>query len=215
MPTGRPASPARRSSADACRGGRRSAATAAVDSATRHAHRLGGRRRLVEQRCVRHLEARQLGDRRLEVEQRFQPALADLRLVRRVGRVPRRVLEHVALDHAGRDGGVVAHPDQAGAGLVLGSDAAQRGEHLRLAARRREVERLVTDRVGDRLVEQCLERADAEGASISSSSSAPGPTWRRANSSSGLGGAELGRVASSSDSPGTRLLGSAPAVVGT
>ena len=38
-------------------------------------------------------------DHRLEVEQRLQPALADLGLVRRVGRVPRRVLEHVALDH--------------------------------------------------------------------------------------------------------------------
>src|SRR5262249_55124044 len=33
-----------------------------------------------------------------EVQQRLQPALADLGLVRRVGGVPRRVLEHVAQD---------------------------------------------------------------------------------------------------------------------
>jgi hypothetical protein len=85
-------------------------------------------------------------------------------LIRRVRRVPGRVLEHVALDDTGRDGGVVAHPDQAGARLVLGGDAAQRGEHLRLAAGGRQFELLVTDRFGDGLVEQPLERTGAEGA---------------------------------------------------
>ena len=50
-------------------------------------------------------------DHRLEVQQRLEPALADLRLVRRVRRVPGRVLEHVAPDHRRREGVVVAQAD--------------------------------------------------------------------------------------------------------
>ena len=129
---------------------------------SRHAHRLGGGRRLVEQRGVGDLQAGQLGDRRLEVEQRLEPALADLRLVRRVGRVPRRVLEDVALDHAGGDGGVVAHPDQRAARPVLGGEAAQGAEHVGFAACRRQVQGVVTDRSRQRLVEQRVEAVDAE-----------------------------------------------------
>ena len=60
------------------------------------------------------VEAGQLGDQRLEVEQRLEATLADLGLVRRVRGVPGRVLEHVAGDHRGSDGAGVAHPDQAG-----------------------------------------------------------------------------------------------------
>ena len=41
----------------------------------------------------------EVGDHGLEVQQRLEPALADLRLVRRVGGVPGRVLQHVAPDH--------------------------------------------------------------------------------------------------------------------
>ena len=49
----------------------------------------------------------------LEVEQRFQAALRDLRLVRRVGRVPGRVLEDVAQDDVRRVRAVVALADEA------------------------------------------------------------------------------------------------------
>jgi hypothetical protein len=51
---------------------------------------------------------------RLEVQQRLEPTLADLGLVRRVRGVPGGVLEHVAPDHRWRDGAGVAHADQAG-----------------------------------------------------------------------------------------------------
>ena len=175
---------------------------------TGHRHRLGGGRRLVEQRCVRHLEAGQLGDRRLEVEQRLQATLADLRLVRRVGRVPRRVLEHVALDHARRDGGVVAHADQAGARLVLGGEAraARRAPRARCApAGRSSV--VVADRRRDRLVEQRLERVDAEHARASvAARRRSGPMWRRAKSSDGVprAGMPAWRRLVISDSPVTR-----------
>ena len=44
-------------------------------------HRFGGGRRLVEQRGVGELAACQVGDHRLEVQDRFEAALGDLRLV--------------------------------------------------------------------------------------------------------------------------------------
>ena len=69
----------------------------------RHRHGLGGGGGLVEQRGVGELQAGQVDDHRLEVEQRLEPALADLGLVGRVGGVPARVLQHVALDHRRRD----------------------------------------------------------------------------------------------------------------
>ncbi len=51
-------------------------------------HRLGRGRALVEHRRVRRGEPGQVGDHGLEVEQRLEPSLADLRLIRRVRRVP-------------------------------------------------------------------------------------------------------------------------------
>src|SRR5690606_41717883 len=45
----------------------------------------------------------EVADHGLEVEQGFEPALADLRLIRRVRRVPGRVLQDVALDHRRQD----------------------------------------------------------------------------------------------------------------
>ena len=66
-----------------------------------HVHRLGGRGGFVEQRRVRDRQAGQVDHHRLEVEQRLESALGDLRLVRRVLRVPARVLQDVAQDHGG------------------------------------------------------------------------------------------------------------------
>jgi hypothetical protein len=50
-----------------------------------HGHRLGGGGGFVEQRGVGDVEAGQVGDHGLEIEQRFEPALRDLGLVGRVG----------------------------------------------------------------------------------------------------------------------------------
>ena len=68
-------------------------------TATAHVHGLGRGGRLVEQRGVGDRQAGQVGDHGLEVEQRLEPALGDLRLVGRVLGVPARVLQDVALDH--------------------------------------------------------------------------------------------------------------------
>ena len=80
-------------------------------SGAAHVHRLGRGGGLVEQRRVGQRQAGEVGHHRLEVEQRLQPALRDLRLVRRVLRVPARVLEDVALDDRRRDAVVVAHAE--------------------------------------------------------------------------------------------------------
>ncbi len=103
-----------------------------------HRHRLGGRGGFVEQRRVGDIESGELGDEGLEVEDRLESALADLGLIRRVGRVPGRVLEHVAGDDRRRDRAVVAHPDQARDDRVPLGDRAQPGDRLVFRDRRQE-----------------------------------------------------------------------------
>ena len=61
-----------------------------------HRHRLGDGSRFIEQRGVCHIESSQVSDHRLEIDQRFQPALRDLCLIRRVGGIPARILEDVS-----------------------------------------------------------------------------------------------------------------------
>ncbi len=95
-------------------------------------HRLRRRGRLVQQRGVGDVEAGEVADQGLEVEQRLQPPLRDLGLVRRVGGVPGRVLQDVALDHARQDRAVIALPDQRGQHAVAAGDLAQPGQHLGL-----------------------------------------------------------------------------------
>ena len=88
---------------------------------------------LVEHRRVRRVEPGEVGDHRLEVDERLEAALRDLGLVRRVRRVPGRVLEHVALDHRRRDRAVVAEADhRAGArGSARRARAARRAPRPR------------------------------------------------------------------------------------
>ena len=88
-------------------------------------HRLGGGGRLVEHRGAGDVEPGEVGDHGLEVDQRLEPALADLGLVGRVGGVPGRVLQHVALDDRGRDRAVVPQPDHRGVDVVGGGALAQ------------------------------------------------------------------------------------------
>ena len=67
----------------------------------RHGHGLGGGGCFVEQRGVGDLEPGEIDDHGLKIKQCFEAALADLRLIGRVGRIPGRVFQHIALDHAG------------------------------------------------------------------------------------------------------------------
>ncbi len=114
-------------------------------------HGLGGRSALVEQRGARGRQPGQLGDDRLEVQERFEAALGDLRLVGRVRRVPGRVLHDVAEDHRRREGPVVAETDHRREDLVAVGERAQLGQHLGLGARLGQVERLSgLDHIRDR-----------------------------------------------------------------
>ncbi len=100
--------------------------------AAHEGHRLGGGRPLVEEGGPGRGEAGEVGDDGLEVEQRLEPALGDLRLVGRVRRVPGRVLQDVALDDRRGDRAVVPQPDERGEHGVAGGDLAQLGDDGRL-----------------------------------------------------------------------------------
>lgn len=84
-----------------------------------HGHGFGGRSRFIEQRGVGDVKAGQIADHGLVVQQRLKTALADFRLVWRIGRVPGRVFQNVALDDRRRDGAVIALTYQRGQDLVL------------------------------------------------------------------------------------------------
>jgi hypothetical protein len=127
-------------------------------------HRLGGGGALVEERGVGDLEARQVGDDGLVVEQCFEAALGDLGLVGCVLGVPGRILEHVALDHGGRDRVVVAHAEKAAPHLVELRQFARPLQQLCFGERGGQVERPVgANGVGDRLGHERVEAVGADG----------------------------------------------------
>ena len=106
-------------------------------------HRLGRRGRLVEHRGIGNGHPGEIRHHGLERDQGFEPPLRNLRLVRRIGRVPGRVFEHVAQDHRWRVAVVVAHADERAQDAVLRRQRTQCGERPGLAARRRQRERLL------------------------------------------------------------------------
>ena len=132
-------------------------------------HRLGGRGPFVEQRRVGDLESGEIRDHRLEVEQRFEPALRDLRLIRRVCGVPTRVFQHVPQNHRRREAVVIAHAEVGPEDLVLGCKQAQPLERLLFRDRFGNAQRTPQPDVGrhdgvDELVERVVaERAEHRG----------------------------------------------------
>ena len=126
-------------------------------------HRFGGCGSLIEQRRIRDLETGEIRDHRLEREQRFQPSLRDFRLIRRVCRVPAGVLEHVSLDHGGREAMVIAHAQVGAENLVLRGELAQPLERFLLADRGRNAQRPAqADILGHDGVDEGVERVVAQ-----------------------------------------------------
>ena len=104
-------------------------------------HRFRGGRAFVEQRRIGDLQAREIDHHRLIIQQRFESSLRDLGLVRRVRRVPRRVLHDVAQNHVRGMRAVIPHADKRPVHGIARRDGLERGEYVRLAARRTGVER--------------------------------------------------------------------------
>ena len=126
-------------------------------------HGLGGRGALVEQRRVGGRQPGEVADHGLEVDEGLEPALGDLRLVRRVGGVPARVLEHVAADHRRRDRRVVAEPDHRLRGPVEPGDPAQLARRDVLGEGGRQVEvGAGADAAGDGGLHQRVEAVEAQ-----------------------------------------------------
>ena len=136
-----------------------------LGDAMRKRHRLGRGGRLVEQRGVGDIERGQIRDERLEVEKRLETPLADLRLIGRVGGIPGRILQDVALDGRRHDRAVVALADQRGQHAVLVRRLAHPIEHAAFGQRRAEIERrLLADRLRHGLLDQLIETPYADDA---------------------------------------------------
>jgi hypothetical protein len=86
--------------------------------AMEHRHRFGSRGRFVQKRSVGDLHPRQIADHRLEREERFEAALGDFRLIRRVGRIPPGIFEYVAHDDARCQAVVIAEAEKGTEDLV-------------------------------------------------------------------------------------------------
>ena len=140
------------------------AVAAVPGDAVAHVHGLGRRRCLVEQRGIGAAKPGKVHHHGLEVEQRLQPALRNLRLIGRVGGVPARVLQDVALDDGGRDGVVVAEADHGVRDAVAPGKVGQLCQHVALGAAFREVRRdLGADRGRHRRIHERVEGLVAHG----------------------------------------------------
>ena len=129
----------------------------------RHRHRFGGGRGFVEQRGIGQFQPGHVDDHLLEVQQRFQPALGDFGLVRRIGGVPAGVFRHIAQNHVRRQRRVVAEPDKGPGQDILAGDAGQLGEGDMLGDGAGQRQRIGAQDVGRHgLGGQLVQRIEAE-----------------------------------------------------
>ena len=158
--------------------------------AVHQGHRLGGRGGLVEHRGVGEIQPGEVGDHGLEIQQRLQSALADLRLIRRVGGVPGRVLQDVAQQHRRGQRVVVALPDHRNGDGVGVGQCPQLGQRLMLADRGGQLIEAGRQAVGasasrmpagSALAARSSSEATPMTSSMVATASESGPIWRSAN----------------------------------
>ena len=94
----------------------------------RHRHGLGCRRCLVEKRGIGDFKPGKIRDHRLIIQEGFQPALTDFRLVGGISRIPCGVFKDVPLDGRRRHRAVIALPDHRREDRVLLRDLAHTPE---------------------------------------------------------------------------------------
>ena len=137
--------------------------SAVAPQAMRHRHRFRGGGCFVEQRSIGDGEAGQVGDHCLEIEQSLEPALADLGLIGRVGRVPGRAFQNIALDNRRQNGPVIALADQRHRDFVFCRSAPQFLQYFRFRKARADAERrLLANRCGDCLGDEIVETFGAD-----------------------------------------------------
>src|SRR5471030_1224271 len=168
-------------------------------------HRFGGGGAFVEHRRVGDAHAGQVGDGLLEVQDRFEAALRNLRLVGRVGGIPGRVFEDVTQHHARRVRVVVALADHRLEHLVFRGDLFQLGQRflfrhgLRVLAQRQRA--LVADVGGNEGVDQRGARGVAEDGQHRLLF---GGVWADVTGDEGIAGFELGQAGAGHDLSGPK-----------
>ena len=129
-----------------------------IFDAVAHRHGFGGGGGFVEQGGVGDVQAGQVDDHGLEIQQGFEAALGDFGLVRRVLGVPAGIFEDVALDDRRGDAVVIAHADERAKNLVLRCDFFERGEHFVFAFGCRQGKRTIeTDLRRNGFINECIE----------------------------------------------------------
>ena len=103
--------------------------------------RFRGGRAFIKERRVGNRQRGQFGHHRLEVEEGLETALADFRLIWRVGGVPGRILENVPLDDRRRHSPVVSLTDAGAEHLVPTHDGPEFGQCFLFARSGRHSER--------------------------------------------------------------------------
>ena len=80
---------------------------------TSNADGFSNRSRFIQERCAGNRQTGQFRNQRLKVEKKLKTTLADFRLVRRISRVPGRILKQVALNDGWRFHTMIARADEA------------------------------------------------------------------------------------------------------
>jgi hypothetical protein len=167
----------------AVHGGEELVAALVLAQALAEGHGFGGGGGFVEQRGVGDRQAGEVADQGLEVQQRFETALGNFRLVRGVGGVPGRVFQQVAQDRRRRVGVVVALADVGLEQLVLGRDGFDQRQGVGFAQAVFRPSTLVPLMLsGITLALRASSESKPRLLSMACSSPARGPMWRAMNS---------------------------------
>ncbi|CAI8728808.1 putative metal-dependent RNase [Pseudomonas sp. IT-P218] len=148
----------------AMHGGEELVAALVLAQALAEGHGFGGGGGFIQQRGVGDRQAGEVADQGLEVQQGFEAALGNFRLVRGVGGVPGRVFQEVAQDRRRRVGAVVTLADEGLEQLVLAGDAFDHRQGIGFAQAVFQAEHAgALDAVGDDAGAQGFEGIETEG----------------------------------------------------
>jgi hypothetical protein len=126
-------------------------------------HRLGGGGGLVEQGSIGDGQAGQLARHGLEIEQRLQASLGNLRLIGRVLGVPARIFQQIPLNDRRGDAIGITHANERAKDLVFPRDGAQFVQRVKFPQTGRDLERFgQTDGRRHDRVHQAVEAGEAQ-----------------------------------------------------